>query len=371
MNGKRYYSSILLGIFLSSLTANATALMFNVAAKTLVASLDGDANNNMGALIYKLPLQMPIGVNGMSPSIGINYNSGTNSGFSLYGLSTITRCTATRDIDGFYGYIDFSSTDRYCLDGQRLVAISGGDGEVGTVYSTEQKNFSKIVSHGGMASNPSTWQVRTKSGYILNYGIGNNAGDSQNNINYRWYLSSKEDRFGNKIQYIYKDLAGRNVLSKIKYNMHVVTFFYEDTGTSVTKYEFGKAYYNSHILKNIEVRTDGILRREYQLAYEVVGIANIHRLKSIQLCDEDGHCTKPTVFSWHEPDNANPQQRIDKTVYAGARQFINYRHVDVTADGAPEVCYYNMNGYIVCDSKTSAIGKTFVYNKDTAGSFRI
>ena len=100
------------------------------------------------------------------------------------------------------------------------------------------------------------------------------------------------------------------------------------------------------------------------------GIANIHRLNEVKLCDGDNHCTQPTQFSWHEGENSDPRLREDRTVYSGATKFINYQYIDVTADGKPEVCYYNLNGQVVCDDKASSIGKSFTYTRDVAGTLQ-
>ena len=136
-------------------------------SQTLVGSLDGDANNDMGNLSYTLPFQLPTGANGISPVLGLQYQSGLRTGFSLQGTSAITRCAASKKIDGVTGYIGFASSDRYCLDSQRLIVTSGYDGAVGATYTPYQKNFSRVTSVGGSANNPQSWEVRTKDGWMV------------------------------------------------------------------------------------------------------------------------------------------------------------------------------------------------------------
>ena len=78
----------------------------------------------------------------MQPDISLQYNSLSGGGllgvgWSIQGLSSITRCAQTLDQDEIRHGIDFSYDDRYCLDGQRLIAITGTDGGEGTKYRTE------------------------------------------------------------------------------------------------------------------------------------------------------------------------------------------------------------------------------------------
>ena len=92
-------------------------------------------------------------------------------GWSLEGLSVIVRCARTVVQDGVKGAISYDANDRFCLDGQRLVVSNGGAyGADGTEYGTERESFSKVVSHGQAGSGPEWFEVRTKSGEILEYG---------------------------------------------------------------------------------------------------------------------------------------------------------------------------------------------------------
>ncbi|MCP4992622.1 MAG: hypothetical protein GY934_02370, partial [Gammaproteobacteria bacterium] len=133
-----------------------------------------------GNATYTIPIGVPKGVAGMQPELSINYNSSGGNGllgmgFSLGGLSAISRCPATIAQDGFKGGVYFNEKDRFCLDGQRLIAISGTDGGNGTEYRTEVDGFSKIISNGPQGSGPSYWQVWTKSGQTMEYGNSDNA----------------------------------------------------------------------------------------------------------------------------------------------------------------------------------------------------
>jgi hypothetical protein len=96
-----------------------------------------------GAANYQIPLAVPPGTAGMQPSLSLSYNSNSGNGvlgmgWTLGGLSVITRCPATKVQDGLIDGIDFDANDRFCIDGQRLIAINGTYGANHTEYRTEQ-----------------------------------------------------------------------------------------------------------------------------------------------------------------------------------------------------------------------------------------
>ena len=107
-----------------------------------------------GAATYSVPIVGAPGIAGVAPQVALAYSSqGSNGlvgqGWSIGGMSAITRCRQTRETDGQNVAIDFSSTDRFCLDGQRLVVVSGSYGAPNSEYRTEIDAFTKVVALGG------------------------------------------------------------------------------------------------------------------------------------------------------------------------------------------------------------------------------
>jgi hypothetical protein len=72
--------------------------------------------------------------------------------------------------------VDFDSNDKFCLNGQRLVPVSGAYGAVGTEYRTTQEEFSKIITYGTAGSGPQYFKIWRKTGEILEFG---NTADSR------------------------------------------------------------------------------------------------------------------------------------------------------------------------------------------------
>ncbi|MHB8472046.1 MAG: SpvB/TcaC N-terminal domain-containing protein, partial [Gammaproteobacteria bacterium] len=109
--------------------------------------------NDTGAANYSIPIAVPPGAAGMQPSLALTYNSqGGNGllgmGWSLSGLSAITRCPQTYATDFNAGGVDLTYNDRYCLDGQRLILINGTYGYANSEYRTERDTLTKIVAYG-------------------------------------------------------------------------------------------------------------------------------------------------------------------------------------------------------------------------------
>lgn len=75
---------------------------------------------------------LPKGCGGFTPELSIIYNSMSNIGnmgwgFSLEGLSSITRVPCDLFHDNQVTAVNFSDTDNYALDGIRLLRNSSND----------------------------------------------------------------------------------------------------------------------------------------------------------------------------------------------------------------------------------------------------
>lgn len=136
----------------TSYMAGATKGSFNVTA--------------IGGANYSIPIDLPPGVAGLSPGLSLSYNSLAGQGIAGYGwningLSAITRSPKTYYNDATYAGVDLSSSDRFSLNGQRLVCTSGAYGANGSVYRTENDIFSKETCYTG-SYGPDKFEVKTK-----------------------------------------------------------------------------------------------------------------------------------------------------------------------------------------------------------------
>ena len=176
--GRQALATVLFLAAALALLATADAVRAATVAGVTSASL---AIDESGAATYSIPIAVPPGAAGMEPSLSFVYSSQAGNGplgvgWSLGGLSNVHRCPRTLVQDGAVGGINFDASDRFCIDGQRLVAISGAYGADGTEYRTEIDSFNKIVSYGTAGNGPAWFKVWTKSGQTLEYG---NTADSR------------------------------------------------------------------------------------------------------------------------------------------------------------------------------------------------
>ena len=110
-----------------------------------------------GAAEYRIPIRVPPGIAGMEPKLALVYNSQAGNGllgmgWNLEGLSAVARCPQTMAQDAVRGGVNYDANDRYCLDGQRLMLISGASyGADGAEYRTELESFSKVIGYGIMS----------------------------------------------------------------------------------------------------------------------------------------------------------------------------------------------------------------------------
>ena len=95
-----------------------------------------------GEYQYRIPIDVPAGRAGVQPSLALAYSSrGGNGhlgvGWQLEGLSEVNRCAKTFATEGYADGVNFDGDDVFCLDGHKLIAVSGSYGADGTEYRTE------------------------------------------------------------------------------------------------------------------------------------------------------------------------------------------------------------------------------------------
>jgi hypothetical protein len=145
----KYGSAVAMVVCALATTPGYTA-SFGRTAGSFVVSPTGAAN-------YSIPLWVPPGIGGLQQKLGLSYSSQQGNGllgmgWEVAGLSAIERCNLTVAQDGVAGSPQLVTTDRLCLDGQRLRLTStetlSNYGQAGTTYQTEIANFSTIAANG-------------------------------------------------------------------------------------------------------------------------------------------------------------------------------------------------------------------------------
>ncbi|HUP91336.1 MAG TPA: RHS repeat-associated core domain-containing protein [Solimonas sp.] len=323
-----------------------------------------------GAAEYSIPMALPPGTGGMTPTVALTYSSqGGNGivglGWSLSAAPQITRCGTTIQRDGYFDGVDFDTNDQFCLNGQRLVAITGSYGRDGTEYRTEVEEFSKVISYGGPSSgpyDPASFRVWSKAGLIFDYGSTPDSRWDVSGFAFGWGLARTTDSTGNYMEYFYDEGGSTNqvTLSRIAYTGNVgaglvpyadVVFSYESRPDTSRQYLYGLPIDNLKRLRAISTRFNGAYVRTLWLSYESsYGFGTERsRLTSVEECVTDG-CLRPTIIEWQKQNNAfawqwdnrfSPPYNIVADVSgnnAGVKD-MGARFVDANGDGRTDLLF--------------------------------
>lgn len=273
--------------------------------------------SSTGAAQYAIPIDCPSGLNGMQPSLSITYNSQGGDGFlgmgwDISGLSAIFRGSV--NISGELQGIDFSSSDGYHLDGNRLIEVTPSESKVANIHKTEVETFHLIEGLGSIQeyysnSTGSEWfRVSTKDGKTMEYGHGSEYRfvpdeDLGKKAPYMWLLNSVYDRNGNYIKYEYTKTRNRPYLSKITYG--------NDFTSDVTEIKFshaqrlsgehlsyiaGRKVYNDNYCSEIKVERSGQVLHTFAFKYTIEEATGIPFLTSIEKKYSDEYTVSPNSY---------------------------------------------------------------------------
>lgn len=312
-------------------------LVFSLAfpARAVVSTPGSGGSDGSGGVSNSIPIVVPPGTAGFVPSIALSYSSWSASGaaslakpdnfagsrsgnglagvgWSISGLSVITRCAQTISTDNATGAVLYDANDRFCLDGQRLVTVgTGAYGADQTEYRTEVETMTKIVSVGSSGSGPAWFKVWLKSGLILE--LGNSASSRiaglPNGSARAWAVNKVSDRFGNyytvtwyqgaaSLEYVPSriDYTGNAAAQLLPYNS--IQFRYENRPDTESYYAGGVRIRDESRLTSIATYADDALVKDYRVAYNTGPTTGRSRVSSITECAGDGACLGPLTFTY-------------------------------------------------------------------------
>jgi RHS repeat-associated protein len=281
-----------------------------------------------GAAEYSVPLDLPPGTAGIAPALSLDYSSQSGAGllgygWSLSGLSSISRCGKSIAVDGVRRAVSLTTEDVYCLDGQRLLLTSGTHHSEAW-YRTEVDQISWVHAIPGTSTasdGPASWEVKTKAGTILRFGTTTDsrveaAGKS---VILRWALSRMEDRSGNYVDIAYAETnaTGEHYPQSIRYTgnfnatptklapYNAVNFIYETRTDAWKGWVAGAQASRLKRIKAVQVRvntaadgTGGTLVRDYRVSYDTDSVNGRSLVSSLQDCDGSANCLPTTSFTW-------------------------------------------------------------------------
>jgi hypothetical protein len=352
-----------------------------------------------GAASYSVPIKLPPGTARMAPTLGLGYNSQGGEGllglgWSISGLSSITRCAATIAVDGATGRVGLDANDRYCLDGQRLLLVSGTYGATAE-YRTEIDGISRVTSVGSdPAAGPSSWKVETRSGHILSYGTSSDSyveasnGSANSSKAMFWAVKRVEDRRGNYyvVDYLENTATGEHYPAQIRYTGNdaaglapyaSVRFEYAAATRPdvIVRYAGGSRALIMKRLDRISTWTGtaadgsgGTQASELRIGYTTSSSSLRSLVDTLTLCDGANHCLPATSFGWQQRTTADNNFAATGSgvwggpnpIYHTTQQFLpqvlqSVRMADMNGDGRMDLIKSNENGtWQVCLSTGSS-----------------
>ncbi len=281
-----------------------------------------------GEAAYSIPLELPAGTAGLTPTLSLEYrhrSAGGSAGVGWHvgGLSRVERCPRTIAQDGQAGPVRQLQSDRFCLDGQRLVAVNGQPyGSPAAEYRTEVESYARIRSAGTAGTGPQQFVMETADRLVLEYGatadsridVGGmwTAGSATARV---WALNRIRDRAGNTIDFHYAEDAVRGSyrLAAIEYTGNPaagvsppwqVAFVYESRPEADALFttEGGVVVTDALRLDRIDIMHEGAVIRRYDLGYEpALSSAGRSRLASLQECGAGAaDCLAMTTLAWQD-----------------------------------------------------------------------
>ena len=233
-----------------------------------------EADLYSGSARESIPIALPPGTGGLTPSLSLSYDSGFGNGplgigWSL-GLSSIQVQTEK-------GLPRYEGNDRFLLDGAEIVQVGNG------VYRL--KNEGRYLRARRVEEH---WEVDAPDGRKLIYGRSASARVESGSQVFRWALEEVADVFGSRIAYTYRKDLAELYLAEIAYNKRTgtaknrVALEYEARPDVVADYRARFRVATALRLKSIGVFAQEKLVRRYRLSYdESNGFSRLARVTQV------------------------------------------------------------------------------------------
>ncbi len=301
-----------------------------------VGSISGKYNvSQNGAAEYSIPFDLPPGVNGMVPSLGLAYSSNAGNGiagwgWSLSGISNVTRGTKSLLQEGDINAVTLDTSDRFFLNGNRLILTSGTYGISGSEYREEIDQIVKVklLTSGGKLY----FEVDSPNGYVSEY---KQTFPSTGDIVY-WVLNKTSNPDGISIDYNYVFSDGQLILDNVTYSNTIIKFFYASKINDINSvYIYDKEIINNRLLRKVRIKTNDKVFREYNLNY----IDNMYSMLSeVEMNSGSGSQMNSTIINWSDNDGSlqGPNAQNISASFKQVKYFC-----DLNGDGLIDVVSYD------------------------------
>lgn len=284
---------------------------------------DFDVNNN-GAVTYSIPIDATFGISGLTPHLNLRYNHlGRNSefglGWSLDGLSKISRVNKSIYYDDEVAPIRFNETDALVLDGIRLIEKEGEGINIGTKYVKEANDFSLIECKNNPESGYKYFEIRSRDGKIYFYGLTDDSRKKTSSGDViEWKLSKIEDRNSNYIKFEYEVIFGSHVISKIEYagnenlslaSSAIINFNYSERQDKKEYFIKGEKNTNGALVKSISLSYDDEEYKKYHFKY---GHDISSKLIELKESGKEAKFKNSTIFKYNDSSKNTDIRQLNR-----------------------------------------------------------
>jgi RHS repeat-associated protein len=342
-----------------------------------------------GRFQYTLPLDVPAGRAGVQPDLALVYSSGTSDGtlgvgWALSGASSrLSWCGSSRSTENTTSGVRLDGTDRLCLDGAKLVAVSGTYGAGGTRYRTELDSFAEVVSGPAGEQGPENFTVRTKDGRVRFYESvsatrreravalrGTGPAEAELAASTRrvmWLLASEEDRSGNRMRFEYANVSSPPATPEVELRFirytsrgaepahRVVELHYQNRPDPTSVFQAGVRFDSTQRISSITMHAPNPATTQlvwrYDLGYIQSG-AGRSLLNSVTRCAPSGSCLRAKSFAWNQHGAVPAFTRVDLgpvPIDVSTPASPGMHVADLNGDGASDALY-NLGGAAATNS---------------------
>lgn len=315
----------------------------SVSTSYAVGEIPITPGTSLGAATYQVPIEIYPEPMGMQPSLSLNYNSSGGNGelgigWSLGGISKITRTTKNVHYDGENSGVELTKNDAFLLDGMRLIRQSSSSSEM--AYESEQGHIKVVAYLSG--SVVKYFKVLYPDGKT---GIFGSTSNSTNRTEY--LLRSMADLNGNKIAYSYSYRGGHYRISSISYGQNSlgrVTFAYKDERTDILRNYLGGHRYKDYLVASIKCYYGSELLKTYNLTY--VNSKDVSQLRQIA-CSAGGKSLNPLTFSYGTGASLRTERGTVQlgSWYTHNTSVLKVGRFDYTSSSDGLINYPNLNPY--------------------------
>ncbi|WP_437576987.1 RHS repeat-associated core domain-containing protein [Sorangium sp. So ce887] len=278
-----------------------------------------------GEATYVMPLVSVPGRAGVEPRLALQFDSAAGegalgAGFSIAGLSAITRCPKSLAQDGEIRGVRYDEEDALCLDNKRLVAVKRAPGTI--EYRTFPDTRVKVVGHyaaeGDAPAEALFFEAMMPSGLVIEYGSGDSGKPlALGGAPRAWLATRARDGRGNAMTYDYclanaeEGFTAEYALDEIRYTSfegepeiepsRAVRFVYATKEPAEVRAHYAGGMDLQSALRLDEIQMlgpDNTLVRRYGFTYEVSETTRRTLLTEVEECAGDGVCKPPTRFQY-------------------------------------------------------------------------